>query len=564
MIKLLKSTMSIMLAAALTLSIAACGQKNDSDSKSQESVQSTSTSVEVTSEPKKMGPLDKYESTVTINAALWYYASTKLGEGMTYEKNIWTDGYLNDLNIDVKYKFTAADQPYLDKVNVSIASADIPDAFVVNKDQFAKLLKTDLLADDLTQVLNDNASDMVKTMFNADGGVALSSATVNGKLKALPKMNSSLDRASVLYLRNDWLRKLGLQAPKTVDELVAVLKAFTNQDPDGNGKKDTIGLVGSKTLFLDFAAFSPIFEAYGANPRIWVEKDGKLVYGDFMPEMKKGLAKLAEMYKEGLIDKEFGIKDFGKSAEYVINGKCGAFMGNITLPMWPIGPHKSKENTAEWGYYSVVSGDVQPKVTLPDAIESYYVVSKDCKNPEAVVKMINYFAEKMWGQTAEPAKYQGTGDVSVHHVAPFQIWDPVKNYNAWKAVKAAVAKKDPTGLNEEQKDYYDKCLKWLDNKEPGDNYFNPAVNDIFNTPSTYDIVDSYVKGGLLMNEKFTSAATPTMTSKLATIQKMLDEAIVKIVMGASPVDSYDKTIEEVMKIGGQQMTDEVNQWYQKN
>ena len=49
-------------------------------------------------------------------------------------------------------------------------------------------------------------------------------------------------QANVLLVRQDWLDKLGLQAPKTWDDLAAVAKAFTTRDPDGDGKADTYGL----------------------------------------------------------------------------------------------------------------------------------------------------------------------------------------------------------------------------------------------------------------------------------------------------------------------------------
>jgi multiple sugar transport system substrate-binding protein len=49
-------------------------------------------------------------------------------------------------------------------------------------------------------------------------------------------------QANVLLVRSDWLKKVGLPAPKTWADLEKVAKAFTTQDPDGNGKNDTYGL----------------------------------------------------------------------------------------------------------------------------------------------------------------------------------------------------------------------------------------------------------------------------------------------------------------------------------
>lgn len=46
-----------------------------------------------------------------------------------------------------------------------------------------------------------------------------------------------------MWIRQDWLDNLGLEVPRTWDELAAVAEAFVTQDPDGNGEDDTIGIL---------------------------------------------------------------------------------------------------------------------------------------------------------------------------------------------------------------------------------------------------------------------------------------------------------------------------------
>ena len=53
-----------------------------------------------------------------------------------------------------------------------------------------------------------------------------------------------------------------------------------------------------------------------------------------------------------------------------------------------------------------------------------------------------------------------------------------------------------------------------------------------------------------------------MTSKSGTLEAMLDEAIVKIVSGQMSVDEYDSVIESWKAAGGEQIIQEVNDWYQ--
>ncbi|MBO1722884.1 sugar ABC transporter substrate-binding protein, partial [Extibacter sp. GGCC_0201] len=46
-------------------------------------------------------------------------------------------------------------------------------------------------------------------------------------------------------IRQDWLDNLGLYMPTTAEELLDVMRAFTFDDPDGNGKDDTYGFTAA-------------------------------------------------------------------------------------------------------------------------------------------------------------------------------------------------------------------------------------------------------------------------------------------------------------------------------
>jgi len=104
-------------------------------------------------------------------------------------------------------------------------------------------------------------------------------------------------------LRKDWLDKLGLKAPTTVEEFVDVARAFTFDDPDGNGVDDTFGFGGSKGAGgAEYRAFYPIFAAYGAFPDSFQIVDGKIRYAATLPGIKDALIVLRDMYAEGIMD----------------------------------------------------------------------------------------------------------------------------------------------------------------------------------------------------------------------------------------------------------------------
>ncbi|MGB7538220.1 MAG: extracellular solute-binding protein [Anaerolineales bacterium] len=122
------------------------------------------------------------------------------------------------------------------KINTAAAANDLPDIFFVNRDVWYKLVGEGLVAkvDDLLPLMPTRTA----THYSDPNRNRI--VTVDGAMYGLPDQGQ-IPTTDGLVIRKDWLDKLGLAMPKTVDELIAVAKAFTENDPDGNGKKDTYG-----------------------------------------------------------------------------------------------------------------------------------------------------------------------------------------------------------------------------------------------------------------------------------------------------------------------------------
>ena len=118
-------------------------------------------------------------------------------------------------------------------------------------------------------------------------------------------------------VRNDWLKKLNLQEPKTLDDYYNVLKAFKEQDPDGNGKADTYGL--STAGLYDVQGF---FSAAGLKQR-YVEKDGKLTVPYASDAAIPIYEWLHKLYKEGILDPNFVTNDTGKMRNLFLTDRVG-------------------------------------------------------------------------------------------------------------------------------------------------------------------------------------------------------------------------------------------------
>jgi len=122
----------------------------------------------------------------------------------------------------------------------------------------------------------------------------------DGHIYTLDNYETIGDNQGVL-IRKDWLDNLGLELPDTPDELYEVLTAFVNNDPDGNGEDDTVGMyiVGSE-LNRNYKSLLP---AFNSNPEQWIWEDGEIVYGATrVEENAAALEYLNMLYNDGLIN----------------------------------------------------------------------------------------------------------------------------------------------------------------------------------------------------------------------------------------------------------------------
>ncbi|MEC0225742.1 extracellular solute-binding protein [Paenibacillus alba] len=510
---------------------------------------------------KKNDPFGKYDPPIEVTAVRSIGASVKYNPGEDLDNNVWTKEFLNTLGIKIKYTWTAPDAQYQQKLNLSIASGEIADITAVNTTQLKQMEESGQL-EDLTGLYEQYAAPFTKEIMNQDGGLALKSATFKGKMLALPYTAGSL--GDVLWIRMDWLKKLNLAEPKTMDDVLQISEAFFAKDPDGNGKNDTLGIAANKLIFEDMGSLKGFFNGYHAYPGAWIKNgSGKVVSGSIQPEIKPVLAKLRDLYKAGQIDKEFPVKDGGKAVESVIAGKYGIMFGSDWFPYYPFADGKTKDPNMEWKAFAIPSIDDKPaKVTVAFPVSKYFVVKKGAKHPEAAIKLLNLFCEKEWGKTADIEKYSVAKDgIELFKYSLVQTWPALKDIpDTYLALKDALETKDPKKLNAEQKAGYDKILDFM-NGDSGINLINWAtMRQKAPTDSSYAVEYNYKKENLLMVNAFYGAPTPTMKEKSSTLDKMTLEEFTKIIMGVVSVDDFDNFVTQWKKLGGDDITNEVNVW----
>ncbi|MCD9024228.1 extracellular solute-binding protein [Cohnella silvisoli] len=515
--------------------------------------------------PEEIDPLGKYDTPIEISTARGITGSMKFPAGDTIDNNVWTRSYLEDMGIKVKNDWTADESTFEQKMNVSIASGNLPDLLPVKAVQLKQLVDANMV-EDLTDVWNKYASPLTKQIFTEEGNIALDSATFGGKLMAIPAVSGSFDASTLLWVRSDWLKKLNLPEPKTIDDVVKIADAFTNQDPDGNGKKDTIGLELQKELYernSGYAGIDGFMFGFHAYPRFWIkDASGNLVNGSIQPEVKAALLKLQEMYKAGLIDKEFGSKDTNKAAEAQGAGKNGLSYGHMWNPLFPFNASRDNDPKADWTAYPIVSVDEKPAMPgITQSINDFTAVKKGYANPEAAVKMLNLYIERNYGKsnTLETRqKYAKTPDgIEVFKFAVIRAGSSKQNLNVHLSVTEALKSKDTSKLDPAQKDTYDLVTKYLNGTGTSAEW---AQDRIFGETGSYKAMNEYANKKLDFYNEFYGTPTATMAAKQTTLEKMEYEVFTKIIMGDS-IDSFDKFVADWKKVGGDEITKEVNEWY---
>ncbi len=512
-------------------------------------------------------PLGKYDEMITVHFVRdtddtldANYFSQHPDKTMT--DNLWCDLYRDVLNINVEYDWIVkSGDEYDQKLNTAIAVGDIPEFVNVSTLQLKQLVEADAIMP-LEEIYEKYASPFAKEIMESTGPSPFNAATIDGHLYGLPNVDSPLMIADLLWVRTDWLEKLGLPIPTTMDEVLATAEAFANADFDGNGVKDTLGIAIAKDLWGQLFSLRGFFNAFDAYPGIWVEdENGNLVYGSTLPGAKDALRTLNEMYKKGLIDPEFGVKDGGKVAEATTAGKCGLFYGAQWNSIYPLQSCVNLDKDAQWRAVSIVSATDKPlKAQTNVGTLSWTVVRKDVAHPEAVMKMFNLFIEKNWGPDNENGIYYAPLDSeSIWKLSPVVPTNPHKNDGAFLDLEQYRKDGDESKVQGEALSILKKLQAFESGSEDG--FALWGWERIYGAEGAYGVLIDYDAKGMTQDNLFVGAPTETMTSKMSTLTDLQDEVFTKIILGEEDVDAFDKFVSDFNTLGGADITREVNEWY---
>ncbi|MDR0669993.1 MAG: extracellular solute-binding protein [Treponema sp.] len=520
------------------------------------------------------GPLGKYDPPLTVYVGRGGNPTDLYDNGYNVDRNEWTIEMEETLGIVLKNSWVTATTNYNQKLAASIATGDLPDIFGVNtQEQFLMLARGDQLAD-LSGAFSTYGSELLKRAFTMDSD-QISQVTLNGQLLAVPRFNHR-DDMPVVWIRKDWLDKLGLQEPRNLNDLKNIAKAFVERDPDGNGRNDTIGLYASKNLLdIDNFSLALFFFAYHAYPsaeqkgQAWLlDPSGSLVNGVIQPEVKTALAALREWQSEGLLSRDWVNQE--SPAELLYNGQCGIVLGMNWLPVVAL-QLETMQPGAVLHAYPWLSADNEPAMAIRSGSPiSYFVSNRKFANPEAVIKIANYMFEFFNGDQKIPIKKPylfnspETGrenwTKSIYgggYLPSFQLADH-------RALVEAFKTGDTSKLSVLAEKNYPYIRKWYagDKSDPLNWQFTAIYGP--DTWSAFGAIASMFDNDQILPAAYTGPATETMRTRQGSLDALRDEVFTKIIIGDLPLSAFDTFVADWKRQGGDDITREVNAWYREN
>lgn len=494
--------------------------------------------------------------------------NSNLPKGDTYEDNGYTRYLKKQLNIQNKDVFEAGENDnYQETVSMTIASRELPDVMVVNDMEMLQLLVDNDLIEDLTQVYEDCTSSRIKDIYNSYGSEILDNVTFDGKLMALPETNID-DGPSLCWLRKDWMDKLGLDAPKTVEDVENIVHEFVQKDPGGNGKGETVGLVCDDEL-TGGCGYSYeyqndiIFASFGAFPKQWIyNKDGEVVYGSVQNEAKAALGKLRQMYQQGTLDNNFLMRESSNIIELIVSGKCGSFFGPWWSPNNPLMSAMQKNPNAEWQPYLIQTDkDGQTSFASQNPNDKYVVVRKGYKHPEIVMKIVSVLFDDLRYDEEDVREmeryYQDNVDPTARPLAINVDYKDalMRCYDSLKDAIQGRKKLEDLGLLEGA--YYISCSKYLDRKK--DTSAQKSWEDWAAYASRMTACSVLRKGQTRQVKSLFFGETKTMKSNWWRLEELEKKVYLEIVTGQKPLSYFDEFVKEWNRQGGEKIRGEVAQ-----
>lgn len=223
--------------------------------------------------------------------------------------------YLHD-TLGGKWTLTPASEgDAVTELVTRMSSGNEPDIILFNNNENLNMFyEQGLLLDDWNEY-----ADKIPNYLEAMGDDQRTFySTSEGKLKAVTLRAG--DQAWAFMIRQDWLDNLGLKMPTTPDQLLDVMRAFTFDDPDGNGVDDTYGYTAAGGGAI--GEMRRLLALFG-NMKVYITDDGEVSHPIVDGSFKEYLDYAKIVIDEGLINPDWYTLGWDDRKPALYNGAYG-------------------------------------------------------------------------------------------------------------------------------------------------------------------------------------------------------------------------------------------------
>lgn len=380
---------AVMLGTSFT---AGCGQKaagtNTTAAQaagSEKKEEGTTAASGAESELLEGGAFKCSDEPITLTAHIHWNDKFALNDDMIIPKEA-----AKYTNVTLKGTASSMDSDSTQSFNLMIASKELPDLVGGKRQDIIKYGQEGAFIP-LNDLIDEYAPD-IKKLLDENPDVKAAITAEDGNIYQIPFMFADVV-SEAYFIRQDWLDKLGLEIPDTVDELHDVLKAFVEQDPNGNGVKDEVGYF-TRTSVSDRNKLIGLLALFGVNDYWHTNKEGKVEIGLYTDAYKDAIKLTSQWYAEGLIDPEIFTR--GGNARDILFPENNGGMIHDWIPS-TTGYNKSVASQVE-GFHLVgmlppkdVNGDRWEVASRAKIDGAGWAISSTNKYPEASMKYMNFW-----------------------------------------------------------------------------------------------------------------------------------------------------------------------------
>lgn len=387
----------------------------------------------------------------------------------------------------------------------------------------------------------------------------------------------------ICFVRQDWLDQLGITMDEDNDrvvsykEIIDVAKQFLEGNPEG--VDNPIGIASIPDLAWREGegawALNFISNALNAWPQTWYEEGGKVIYGSTTEETKEWLRYCNELYNEGILDPQVGVRQWDDVTALMTNGQFGFAFGAGHTPSWGLINVYSLNDKCQYSGYLISDekGIVRHKHS-DSAEQGMIVVSKECENPEVAIEIANLF----YGRTPELEKKYMQDTLKWTSISMSSRWMvPVNLIILIFCLMTMICSLPVCGMHISKEEMtldevvqirpeLEADIKGLEaymdgeTSEPAD--WARYTADMVGYSLT-KVLDEYDKAEWIT--PLFPSTTATMKTNWANLKALEAETFIKIVTGAVDVDEgFDGFVEQWNTQGGAQICEEIAVQYGLN